>query len=89
MSSLVCSVIFMYKCMLSGLLTAVQASEDHLGLNDVRKRGGGDVAAVQFPEPSGPPGGSDDLQGSLVVELAPPVYGQVNCLLLSSVFWSL
>ena len=47
------------------------------------------MAPVQFPEPPGPPGGSDGLQGSLVVQPVLPIDDHIDCLLLSLVFWNL
>ena len=44
------------------------------------------MTAVQFSQPPGPPRGRDGLDGTLVVELVLPFYGQVSSLRLFAVY---
>ena len=84
---------FMFSCYINlyliwGIYTSY-VSQRHFRLYDIHDGGRRDVTAVQFPQPPGPPGGTNCLHGALVVELVFPVDGQVDCICLLSILSTL
>ena len=81
-----CNLCLMYNSLFSII---VWLSQHHFRLYDIHEGGCGDVAAVQFPQSPGPPGGTNGLHGALVVELVLPVDSQVGCFSLLTILWIL
>ena len=93
-NQLVCSLVPQYAIMHVHMYSHVHAirvyvSQHHFRLYDIREGGRRDVAAIQFPQPPGPPGGTDGLQSTLVIELVLPTVGQVDCICLLAILSSL